>query len=161
MENNFNQFDTTIRGSYTQIYNYQNNNFNQFDTTIRGSYTQIYNYQNNDFSNNFYISALHEIKEEQTEEKKKFQNHIFNIELDNTRLLQHIYFLERICHFVNLKHSNTINFVIANYTQLKHILDRLVIMYNKNLDYINYIKEKIYNIDLSINRIKLNINYKS
>lgn len=135
------------------------NNFNQFDTTIRGSYTQIYNYQNNDFSNNFYISALHQIIEEHTEEKKKIQNHIFNIELDNTRLLQHIYFLERRCYFLNFTHSNTINFVLANYKQLKHILDRLVIMYNKNLDYINYIKEKIYNIDLSINTIKLNINY--
>ena len=52
------------------------NNFNQFDTTIRGSYRQIYNYQNNDFSNNFYISALHQIIEEHTEEKKNSKPYI-------------------------------------------------------------------------------------
>lgn len=133
--------------------------FNSFDTTIRGSYTQILNYQNNDFSNNFYISDLHQIIEEHIEEKKKFQNQILYIELDNTRLLQHIIFLDKRCCLINMTHSNTTNFILANYTQLKTILDRLIIIYNKNLDYITYIKEKMYNIDLSISRLKLNINY--
>lgn len=132
--------------------------FNSFDTTIRGSYTQILNYRNNDLLNNFYKSDLHQIIEEHIEEKNKLQNEIYYIELDNIRLLQHIYFLDKRCCLINITHSNTTNFILANYTQLKTILDRLIIIYNKNLDYITYIKEKIYNIDLSVSRLKLNIN---
>lgn len=130
--------------------------FNSFDTTIRGSYTQILNYQNNDFSNNFYKSDLHQIIEEHIEEKNKIQNQILDIQLDNTRLLQHIFFLDKRCCLINITHSNTTNFILANYSQLKTILDRLIIIYNKNLEYINYFKEKIYSIDLSITTLKLN-----
>lgn len=133
--------------------------FNSFHTTIRGSYTEILNYQYTDFSNNFYVSDLKKIIEEQIKEKVKFESQILERELDNTRLLQNIYFLDRRCYFINITHSNTINFIIANYRQIKNILDKLIIMYNKNLDYINYLKEKIYSINLSINRLKSNINY--
>lgn len=133
--------------------------FNSFNYTIRGSYTPILNYQNVDLSNNFYISDLKQLIEDYTKEKKHFESEIFQLESDNIRLLQNIFFFDRRCYFINITHSNTINFIIANYSQLKNILDKLILIYNKNLDYINFKKEKIYSINLTINTLKSNINY--
>ena len=129
------------------------------NTIIRGSYTQTLNYKNIDFSDNFYISDLKQLIEEYTEEKNNFKIQIYQIELQNTKLLQKIHFLDKKCNLTHVTHSNTINFIILNYTKIKNTLDKLIIIYNKNLDYINYKKEKIYNINLSIKTMKSNINY--
>lgn len=135
---------------------------NYFNTTIRGTYTQNSDCQTNNFSNIFFSNSksnLKELIEEYTKEKKYFENQLYQIELDNFKLLQYIHFLDKRCYFINLTHSNTINFIIANYRQLKNILDKLVIIYNNNLEYIKFNKEKIYNINMTINTLKLNMSY--
>jgi hypothetical protein len=81
---------------------------------------------------------------------KKIKICIYDIELLNIKLLQNIRFLNKICYFVNIKHSNTTNFIMRNYKQLKHLLDYYVILYNKNLNKINLMKEKINNINLNM-----------
>lgn len=125
---------------------------------IRGSYTSTLNHTHNDFSNNLFFytrSDLKKIIESYVEEMIYIENHITQLEVDNIRLLQHIYFFDRRCYLSNITHSNTINFIMTNYRQLKHILDRLLFMYNKNLEYIMTNKEKIYNIIRNINSLKL------
>jgi hypothetical protein len=134
------------------------NNFGSVNHIIRGSYTSILNSNYFDFSNSFYLSDLNQLIEGHIEEQTYFKKQIHKFELINIKLLQNIIFLDKRCNFVNITHSNTINFIIQNYRQLKHTLDNLIFIYNNNLDYINLLKEKNNNITININVLKLNIN---
>ena len=42
------------------------------------------------------------------------EKYLYNIELINMNLLKNIRFLNKICYNVNIKHSNTINFVMVD-----------------------------------------------
>ena len=74
-------------------------------------------------------------------------------------VIHYIYFLDKRCNFVNITHSNTINFIIAHYRELKHLLDNAIYIYNKNLYNISLLNEKIYDINITINNLKSKIYY--
>jgi hypothetical protein len=135
------------------------NNFDSVNHIIRGSYSSILNSNYFDFSNSFYLTDLNQLLECHIEEEKYLKKQIYELEFINIKLLKNIIFLDKRCNFVNITHSNTINFILQNYRQLKHVLDNLVIMYNNNLNHINSTKEKIFDINLYINKLKSNINY--
>jgi hypothetical protein len=133
-----------------------NNNFSPMKNTIRGSYSPILNWKMCDFSNTIYKNN-NELIEEYIEEKNYLQKQIYDIEINNIGLLQYIYILDKRCTFINITHNNTRNFIIAHYKELKHVLDNRILIYNKNLYNIGLLNEKIYNINITINKLKLNI----
>jgi hypothetical protein len=117
--------------------------------------TGVYSYMdfNADLDNVFYLPSIlneNDLEKQYIEDKKKMERHICDIELINIKLLQNIRFLNKICCFVNIKHSNTTNFIMRNYRQIKQLLDNYVDIYNKNLNKINLMKQKINNINLNI-----------
>lgn len=134
-----------------------NNNFSPMKNTIRGSYSPILNWKMFDFSNTIYTN--NELIEAYIEEKTYLQKQIYDIEINNISLLQYIHFLEKRCTLVNITHNNTINFIIAHYRELKHVLDNAISIYNKNLYNINLLNEKIYDITITIYNLKLNTYY--
>ena len=135
------------------------NTLNPFNTIIRCSYTLNSDDPKCDFLNNCYVRDLKELIDTYNQEKNHYKLQIYKLELENYKLLQPIYFLDMKCRFINITHNNTINFIMTNYSQIKSILDRLLNIYNKNIDDINFCKEKIYNIISTINALKSNINY--
>lgn len=120
---------------------------NNFDNTIRTYNTK------NDYSN-----ELNELIEYYNKEKTKFEKESLILNYNNNILLNHINFFDKKYCLKNITHSNTINFVISNNYQIKSLLDRLVIIYDKNVQHINFIQGKIYDINLIINRLKLSYN---
>jgi hypothetical protein len=90
------------------------NNFGSVNHIIRGSYTSILNSNYFDFSNSFYLSDLNQLIEGHIEEQTYFKKQIHKFELINIKLLQNIIFLDKRCNFVNITHSNTINFIIID-----------------------------------------------
>lgn len=125
---------------------------------IRGSYSYSQNL-NVQCNNSIYFTYnLNELIAKYNKEKTLIEKDILQLEIDNIDLLKHIYFFDKRSSLVNIKHSNTINFIIANYKPLKYMLDKLVFMYDKNLDTINYKKEKLNNIILTINTLNWNMN---
>jgi hypothetical protein len=137
--------------------NSTNNNFSQMKHTIRGSYSPILNWQMFDFSNTIYTN--NELIEAYIEEKRYLEKQIYDIEINNISVIHYIYFLDKRCNFVNITHSNTINFIIAHYRELKHLLDNAIYIYNKNLYNISLLNEKIYDINITINNLKSKIYY--
>lgn len=137
------------------------NMFNSFNT-IRGAYNIFSNNSTSNDSNNLLYcdikSSLKKLIEGYIEEKKNIQIHIYQLKIDNFRLLQHIHFLDKRRNIINITHSNTTNFIIANYQQIKNVLDRLITIYNKKLDYINLYNQKIYNINITIVTLETKMN---
>ncbi len=133
------------------------NNFNSVTNTIRGSYSPVLNWNIFDFPINNNISYKEELINEYIEEKKYLEKQIYEIEVNNINLLNNIYFFNKRCNYINITHSNTINFIIAHYRELKHILDKLIYIYNKNIYNINLLNEKIYEINMMIYNLKENI----
>ena len=84
------------------------------------------------------------------------EKYLYNIKLINMNLLKNIRFLNKICYNVNIKHSNTINFVMKNYIYIKKILNNYIILYNENINKINITNRKINNIKMNILYIKHN-----
>lgn len=122
-----------------------NINYDTTNNTIRGSYiSDIYNY---------YVD-VHKIKHKYIEEIIHLEKKIFNIELINIDLLKNIHSLNKRCYFINVTHNNTINFIIANYVNLKKLLEDLIFNYNKNIDNINLLKQQIQYIELKIDSLK-------
>jgi len=121
--------------------------------TITGSYMSDMTFNKSDLDNIFYLPSIFndiDLEKKYIEEKKNMEKYLYDIELVNIKLLQNIRFFYKICCFVNIKHSNTNNFVMKNYIQIKQLLDNYVDIYNKNLNKINLMKQKINNINLNI-----------
>lgn len=124
-----------------------NINYSAINNTIRGSYiSDIYN---------CYFD-VNKIKNQYIEKKNHLENQMLNIELINIDLYQNIHSLNKRCYFINVTHNNTINFIIANYVNLKKLLDDLILNYNKNIDKIKLLHKKIEYIKLQIDKL----NYK-
>ena len=122
-----------------------NINYSAINNTIRGSYIS-------DIYNSYF--DVNKIKHQYIEEKNHLEKQMLNIELINIDLLQNIHSLNKRCYFINVTHNNTINFIIANYVNLKKLLDDLMINYNKNVDKIKLLNQKIEYIELKIDRLK-------
>jgi len=130
------------------------NSINDNYITIRGSYSSTVNWDMFDFLNTKNIND--NLINNYNEEKKHLENEVYEIEFNNIYLLNCIYFLDRRCNFKNITHSNTINFIIAHYRELKQLLDKTIYNYNKNLYNISLLNEKIYEINMTIYNLKQN-----
>lgn len=129
---------------------------NRINNGIRGSYSYSQNSNNqDDYSSIYCIYNLNELIQSYNKEKTLIEKDILQLELINIDLLKHISFFDKRYCLVNITHSNTANFIIANYKPLKYILDKLIFMYDTNLDIIYAKKEKLNNIILTINTLKL------
>lgn len=122
-----------------------NINYVPINNIIRGSYiSDIYNS----------YCDVNKIKHQYIEEKNNLEKQMANIELINIDLLQNIHSLNRRCYFINVTHNNTINFIIANYINLKKLLDDLISNYNNNVDKMKLLKQKLQYIELTIDKLK-------
>jgi len=122
------------------------------NNTIAGSYT-LGNANKSGSDSIFYLPSIfneNDLEKQYIEDKKNMEKYLYNIELINIQLLKKICFLNKICYFVNIKHSNTINFIMKNHKNLKQLLDNYMFYYNKNLNKINLTKKKIDIIDSNI-----------
>ena len=125
---------------------------------IANSYTSI-NYNNLDSDNTFFLPSIfndNDLESQYIEDKKYMEKYLYNIELINMNLLKNIRFLNKICYSVNIKNSNTINFVMKNYIYIKKILDKYIILYNENVIKINITNKQINDINTNILYVKHN-----
>lgn len=118
---------------------------------ISGSYETTINKKDFNFTNLFYLNDNEYTKNQYIFELNRKKQNIIDLELINFNLLQNIYYFESKCKFKNLKNSNTTNFIIANYMNLKFLMDKLINSYNHNIIKINNLNEKIQNIISYIN----------
>jgi len=131
----------------------ENNTFIGMDNVIRGTYDSTID---NNILYDRYIYNLQELIYEYKKEKNYMEYKLKKLTSENNILLLHINFLnKRYC--LNIKHNNTINFVIKNFQGLKSLLDNLIYIYNENSYSIVLIKEKIHIINLNINKYNLEI----
>lgn len=122
------------------------------NNAIVGSYTSV-NTNKSGLDNIFYLPSIfndNDLEKQYIEDKKNLEKYLYNIELINIQLLKKILFLNKICYFVNITHSNTINFIMKNNKNLKYLLDNYMFYYNKNLNKINLTKKKIDIINSNI-----------
>ncbi len=127
------------------------------NNTITNSYTSINN--NLDSDNIFFLPSIfndNDLETQFIEDKENMEKYLYNIELININLLKNIRFLNKICYYVNIKNSNTINFVMKNYIYIKKILDNYIILYNENINKINITNRKINDININILYVKHN-----
>jgi hypothetical protein len=100
-------------------------------------------------NSNYYDNDILCINNLLIKEKKYIEKHICSLEYINNNILRFINFLNKQYYVINITHNNTINFIMQNKLQLKHLLDKLVVVYNDNLYNINLIKKKINIINLT------------
>jgi len=128
------------------------------NNTITNSYVSV-NYNNLDSDNTFFLPSIfndNDLETQYIEDKKNMENYLYNIKLINMNLLKNIIFLNKICYNVNIKHSNTINFIMKNYIHIKKTLDNYLILYNENIIKINITNKKINDINTNILYVKHN-----
>ena len=128
------------------------------NNTITNSYVSV-NYNNLDLDNTFFLPSIfndNDLETQYIEDKKNMENYLYNIKLINMNLLKNIIFLNKICYNVNIKHSNTINFIMKNYIHIKKTLDNYLILYNENIIKINITNKKINDINTNILYVKHN-----
>jgi hypothetical protein len=101
------------------------------------------------FNSNYNDNDILGINNLLIKEKKNIEKHIGSLEYINNNILRFIHFLNKQYYLINITHNNTINFIMQNKLQLKHLLDKLVFVYNDNLYNINLIKKKINIINLT------------
>lgn len=131
-------------------------NPNNLNNPITNSYTSI-NYNNLDSDNTFYLPSIfndNDLESQYIEDKINMEKYLYNIKLININLLKNIQFLNKICNNVNIKNSNTINFIMKNKIYLKKILNNYIIIYNENINKINITNRKINDIKMNILYIK-------
>lgn len=128
------------------------------NNTITNSYASV-NYNNLDSDNTFFLPSIFnesDLETQYIEDKENMEKYLYNIELINMNLLKNIIFLNKICYNVNIKHSNTINFIMKNYIHIKKTLDNYLILYNENIIKINITNKKINDINTNILYVKHN-----
>lgn len=133
--------------------NSSNDIFTPIKNTTRRSLFPILNRQKFNSSNTIYKDKNKLIKT-YIEKRTRLQKQIYTIEINNITLIRHMYFLEKRCNFVNITHSNTRNFIITHYGELKNLLDNTIYAYNKNLYNTSLLKEKINEINETIYNLK-------
>jgi hypothetical protein len=88
--------------------------FNQNNTnTNTSSYSSI-NYNNLDY-NTFFLPSIfndNDLESQYIEDKINMEKYLYDIKSININLLNKIRCLNKICYYVNIKNSNTINFII-------------------------------------------------
>jgi hypothetical protein len=128
------------------------------NTTNTNSYTSI-NYNNLDSDNTFFLPSIfcdNDLESQYIEDKLNMEKYLYNIKSININLLNKIRLLNKICYYVNIKNSNTINFIMKNFKYIKKILNNYTLLYNENINKINITNKKIKDIDINILYLKLN-----
>ena len=133
------------------------NEINKYMNSINKHMNSINKYMNSinkymySFNPNYYdinILGCNNINNLLITEKNIIESHLSRLECININVLHYIKFLNNK-YYINNNHNNTINFIIQNKLQLKHLLDKLQFIYNENLYNINLIKKKINIINLT------------
>jgi hypothetical protein len=137
-----------------------NNKYNNsFHDTIRGTYESEINCSNNYLENIFYLPPIfneNDLEKYYIQERKNMEKYFYDMKNVTKKLLRNIRFLNKICCFTNITHSNSVNFIMKNYRPLKQLLNNYIIIYNDNLNKIIITKKKIDNIDSNILYIRNN-----
>ena len=126
------------------------------NNTITSSYTSI-NYNNLDSDNIFFLPSIFndsDLESQYIEDKENMEKCLYNIKLINMNLLKNIQLLNKICYNVNIKHSNTMNFIMKNYIYIQKKLNNYIILYNENIIKINITNRKINDININILYVK-------
>jgi hypothetical protein len=124
---------------------------------IRGSYNEkiIYNYDFNPFIPlSLYTNYKKQIYKKYVDEKNELNKKLISYDKMNKKLIEQIKHIERKCNLMNIKHSNTSNFIIKNYKQLSEMISDYINLYNKNIYDINMIIEQMNCIDMNIEFMK-------
>ena len=133
--------------------------FNPNNTnTSSSSYSSI-NYNNLDLDNTFFLPSIfndNDLESQYIEDKLNMEKYLYDIKSININLLNKIRFLNKICYYVNIKNSNTINFIIKNFKYIKIILNNYIFLYNENIHKINITNKKIKEININILYMKHN-----
>lgn len=128
------------------------------NTTNTNSYTSINNY-NLDLDNTFYLPSIfndNDLESQYIEDKLNMEKNLYYIKSININLLNKIRLLNKICFYVNIKNSNTINFIMKNFKYIKKILNNYISLYNENINKINITNRKIKDININILYLKNN-----
>jgi hypothetical protein len=133
--------------------------FNPNNTnTSSSSYSSI-NYNNLDLDNTFFLPSIfndNDLESQYIEDKLNMEKYLYDIKSININLLNKIRFLNKICYYVNIKNSNTINFIMKNFKYIKKILNNYIFLYNENIHKINITNKKIKKININILYMKHN-----
>jgi hypothetical protein len=133
--------------------------FNPNNTnTSSSSYSSI-NYNNLDLDNTFFLPSIfndNDLESQYIEDKLNMEKYLYDIKSININLLNKIRFLNKICYYVNIKNSNTINFIMKNFKYIKIILNNYIFLYNENIHKINITNKKIKEININILYMKHN-----
>ena len=133
------------------IFNPNNTNTSSY------SYSSI-NYNNLDY-NTFFLPSIfndNDLESQYIEDKINMEKYLYDIKSININLLNKIRCLNKICYYVNIKNSNTINFIMKNFKYIKKILNNYIFLYNENIHKINITNKKINDINMNILYIKRN-----
>jgi|688.fasta_scaffold441463_3 hypothetical protein len=126
------------------------------NNTNSSSYSSI-NYNNLDYNNTFFLPSIfndNDLESQYIEDKINMEKYLYDIKSININLLNKIRCLNKICYYVNIKNSNTINFIMKNFKYIKKILNNYIFLYNENIDKINMTNKKINDINMNILYIK-------
>ena len=131
--------------------------FNPNNTnTSSSSYSSI-NYNNLDLDNTFFLPSIfndNDLESQYMEDKLNMEKYLYDLKSININLLNKIRCLNKICYYVNIKNSNTINFIMKNFKYIKKILNNYIFYYNENINKINITNKKI-----KINMLYIKHNY--
>ena len=116
---------------------------------IRGSYNSC-NKLDKNFSDLFYFQDQNQILNQYIENLKYEEIQLKEIENLNVKLLQNIRFFEKKSNFLNIKSSNTTNFIMNNNFNLRCLLNKLINSYNENVYKMDYIRQTINDIEFNI-----------
>lgn len=100
------------------------------------------------------INSILETIYEYTNERNYMEQCLYNIQYINQTLSQKINYLQKRCDLINITHSNTMNFILANYIKLKKLLDNYITVYNNNLDNMLILRNNIYSLNFTIHFLK-------
>jgi len=89
-------------------------------------------------------------------EKNKLLDDVDQITKTNIKLSNYIDLLVRKYYYINVKHNNTINFLMSthNLKSIKRLIKKYTDIYDNNLFQLNILQHKIYNIDVFLNKMK-------
>lgn len=118
-------------------------------------YDTQYNIMGNSNNNDDDMYYLIELINSYVIEKNKLLDNVDQITKTNIKLSNYIDLLVRKYYYINVKHNNTINFLMSphNLKSVKRLIKKYTDIYDNNLFQLNILQYKIYNIDVFLNNM--------
>jgi len=143
----------------TYVLNIEETDDSSNNVVIRGSYNDniLYSYDFNPFIPlSLYTNYKKQMYKTYIDEKNELNKKLIYYDKMNKKLIEQIKHIERKCNLMNVKHSNTSNFIIKNFKQLSDMLNDYIYVYNQNIYDMNTIIEQINCIDMNLDNMKYN-----